>query len=75
MGTKTFNTLEINRAEGIIKIDGEQIPENATELNLRIANGNCRLEIILGYSGSPRSWARKSGITKNEKTTLNPSEL
>lgn len=75
MRAKTFNTLEINRDEGIIKIDGEQIPENATELNLRISGSECRFEIILGYSGSPRSWGRKSGRTKNEKITLDPSEL
>lgn len=63
MGTKTFNTLEINRAEGIIKIDGEQIPENATELKLIINGWDCKLEITLEYSGARRKW-KSTGISE-----------
>ncbi len=59
-----FKHLEIDREKGIIKIDGERIPKNATELNLHISGTDCRLEITLGYSGATRKWGDKSEISK-----------
>lgn len=58
-----FKHLEIDRKNGIIKIDGEQLPKNATELNLHISGTDCRLEITLEYSGARRKW-KSNGISE-----------